>query len=431
MDLSDVDSTDELSDEQKRELLFGPEEEEIEQQKNRIAEERGGSGTSVDLRGEGPRSMEHIDDDVVRAHHTLRLIIEHTNKNQRQAGRHVQALAERDAYQGRSVQKRFQSARGASDFYSTVVGEDGGILLPTEVRDEIQELADEVGAFRQAVRTFQNVRGTIKQPGATGVEDQANAVAEGGEITSSMRAFQSVALNPQKWAQIVPWSYEAQIELAPQILEDVQRALARSFSRAEDDAGLNGDGTSTYNGIDGVFSPNRSVPTYTINDSGQLQAGTYDSPQDVAPDDLVLARNQIDQGARNVNAFAYMFHPDLRNVFLTKKDDQGQYLFDYIEVDDGPDQLKGADVYYTDVLPQADSTTGSENFGALVNGNYILMALGEGMTSEEMTQGTVKDADDGSDINLGTQDLRALKARMFFDLGWNFDQAMVKFQTQA
>lgn len=424
MDLSEVDSSDELSDEQVLDLLTDADEEDVEERKDEIAKGRGGDGENVAVRGEESRvEGEKLDDEVMRADHTLQALMAHTNRRHQEAGKHVRKLYEGGHYEYRSLQDDFRHARGAGDFYSTVVDEDGGILLPTEVVDEIQELADQVGVAREIANTMTQVQGSVKLPGATGVEDSADAVAEGGKITSSKRAFQSINLNPQKWAQIIPWSYEAQIELAPQILEDVQRALARSFSRAEDESLLKGDGTSSYNGIDGLFSGNRSVPTKTIGSAGN------DDPADIGPDELVKAKNDLDPGARDKENLYYVFHPDLEAVFETKKDSNGQYLFDYVENDDGVGELKGIPILYTEVLPGTGSNANTQ-FGALVNGRYIRMAIGEGMTSEEVTQGQIEDAN-GNTINLTTEDLRALKARMFFDLDFNFDKAAMTFKTNS
>jgi len=196
----------------------------------------------------------------------------------------------------------------------------------------------------------------------------------------------------------------------------VQRALARSFARAEDEALIEGDGTSQYNGIEGVFT--RAGTTYTVSGSGNVTG--------IDPDDLVLSRNDLDPGARDKENLYYVFHPDLENIFLTRTDNNNQYIFDYVERE-GVQTLKGIPVLYSEVLFSGDSN--NTKFGALINGRYVDMALGEGMTSEEMTQGTVKDADTGSDINLGTRDLRALKARMFFDLDINFGDATVAYET--
>jgi len=351
------------------------------------------------------------------AKHTIGMLGAMAQGNGRKMERHVEKLV-RGGWYGDDVARK---ARAAGDYYSTLVNADGAFLLPTVVRNEIEELADTVGVARQVANTFNNIVGTIRIPGASGAESAASAVSEGGAITSSMRAFEAVTLNPKKWATIIPWTYEAQVEAGPQILADVQRAIGRSFARAEDDALINGDGSSTYNSIDGIFSSNRS-------NVGELTLGSGNTaPEDIAPDDLILAQNQIDTGARS--NLVYVFHPDMEAVFLTKKDDDSRYLFDYQTVDGVP-TLKGKPVLYTEVLPDLGASTDT-SFGLLMNGDYFHMATGEALSSEEMRTGVVTDADTGSDINLGTQDLRALKVREFFDMDANFESAFMKFTTAA
>jgi HK97 family phage major capsid protein len=393
-----------------------------EERQNGEPEERDVAPETEEGRGNARVTRDHRESEAVMAKHVLGLMRTSTTQPN-EARKHAEALVKGGHYE-RSIT---EEARAAGDFYSTVVNADGAFLLPTQVRDEIEELADQVGVAREICDTFSQIVGSIKVPGATGVEDQADFVAEGGTITSNKRAFESVTLNPRKVAQIVPWTYEAGVELAPQILDDVTRALARSFARAEDDALLNGDGTASYNSIDGLFSANKSVPVYTIG-SG---AGTAEDPGGIDPDDLILALNSMDPGARNNrDRMYYVFHPDMRQIFLTRKDNNGQYIFDYVEEEE-VQMIKGIQVLYTEVLPEPGSSQPATSFGAAINGSFFDMATGEGMTTEELRTGTVQDADTGSDINLATQDLRALKARRFFDLDFNFDSAAVQFETSA
>jgi HK97 family phage major capsid protein len=348
---------------------------------------------------------------------TFRLLRGLARGNQRQA----ESAAEKLVRGGHYGTDAAEQARSSGDYYSTVVNADGQFLLPTEVRQTIEELADQVGVARQVVNTFSQITGTLRVPGASGAETSASAVAEGGTITSTKRAFEAVELNPQKWATVVPWTYEAEVEMGARILQDVNRAIARAFAHAEDDSMLNGDGSATYNSIHGILSGSRSGV-------GQLTlASGSTAPEDIDPDDIIVARNEIDPGARQ--NLTLIFHPDMEAVFRTKKDDSGEYLFMYN--DDGDvDTINGIPVLYTEVLPATGENTGTD-FGVLVNGDYWHMALGQGLTTEEARTGTVEDADTGSDINLFTQDLRALKVRSFFDMDANFNSAFMKFTTAA
>jgi len=348
---------------------------------------------------------------------TYRLLKNLARGNARGAESAAEKLV-RGGHYGREVA---EEARASGDYYSTIVDADGQFLLPTEVRQTIEELADQVGVARQVANTFSQITGTIRIPGASGAESSASAVAEGGVITSTKRAFQAVELNPQKWATVVPWTYEAQVEMGARILQDVNRAIARAFAAAEDDAMLNGDGSSGYNGIDGIFSGNRSGV-------GQLTlASGSTAPEDIDPDDIIVARNELDPGARS--DLTLIMHPDMEAVFRTKKDDSGDYLFDY-NSDGEVDTINGLPVRYTEELP-ATGDAPDTDFGVLVSGRYWHMASGQGLTTEEARTGTVKDADTGDDINLFTQDLRALKVRSFFDMDANFNSAFMKFTTAA
>lgn len=326
---------------------------------------------------------------------------------------------------------RYESAneRAAGDFYSTVVDADGGNLLPEEVVNEIEEIAEESGVIQAISRTFNHIVGDLTVPAATGADTPMDFVDEGGEITARKRAFQKVTLNPKKVADILPWTYEIQLEAASQILNDIQRVMGRNYGKAVDAAALEGDGTASFNQITGLLN-NGSVSEYTI------QGGTNDGTEfdHITPDDIKRAVGGVPPSLRG-NA-TFVFHPDFRDlVFELFKDDSGDYIFDYNSREGAADQVGGYDVVYTEELPSFQNVTATNQtdtvFGVVGDFDYLKIALGEGITTERATQGVVKDADDGSNINLFTQDLRALKYRAFFDIDLNFPEAFNLISTAA
>ena len=371
-------------------------------------------GEEVDARVEtGELEGEHQ-----MAHNTLRLLNGIATGQHRMIEEAQQNLA-RGGHYGEEAQQAVQ--RAAGDYYSTLVDADGAHLLPTAVANTIEEIAEEYGAARQAASTFNHVTGTIKVPGATG-NLRASAVAEGGTISSSMRQFKAIELNPAKWALIVPWTYEANLEIGPQILADANRAIARGFARAEDDAMINGDRTSTYNSIDGLFSSNRSsVAEYTLP-SGSTAFS------DFGADDAFKLRNKIAPSVRGNGA--YVFHPDMETYLRILKDANNQYIYAY-ESDQGRPTLGGRPVYYSEVLPDESQSAVSTTFGVYGDFSFWRFAVGQGMTSENLREAQVQDADTGSTINLATQDMRALKVRELFDMDTNFEDAFVKITTAA
>jgi HK97 family phage major capsid protein len=334
----------------------------------------------------------------------------------------------RKMYQGEDG-PQYMSTRASDDYYSTLVNADGAFLLPTEIVQEIEEIAEVVGAIQGISDTYNHIVGTLGVPGASGADSAMSFIAEGGAITARMRDFQRVDLNPKKVADIIPWTYEIQLEAAQRILNDIQRVMGRAYGKAIDDAALFGDGTSSYNSIDGITSGNRSVTTYTI-DGGSSNDGTrFDHIQ---PDDIKLAKLDTPAGVRS--DLTYVFHPDMKDgVFQTFKDSNGAYIFDY-NTDGGMETVGGVPVVYSEVLPGLDTSDANQAdsvFGVLGNFQYLKLALGQGVTTEEMRTGTITDADDDSNINLGTQDLRALKYRAFFDLDMNFEEAFTQIKSAA
>lgn len=374
----------------------------------------------LDVNGDVKIEQGELENEGARAEHTLKML------NALNFGRHGQVRENidkliRGGHYGETMQRNIQT-RGVGDYYQTLVGDDGQVLLPTVVREEIEEIAQVYGVARQLVQTFNHVVGTIKIPGGSG-ETPAVAIGEGQAYTADKRAFEAVQLNPQKWGKIIPWTYEANREIGPQILMDVQRSMARGFAKAEDDALINGDGTSSYHGIEGIFNLS-GTSSYTLTEDSITQ----DEFDEVHPDDIILAKNNIAPGARdNVSLIA---HPDMEAVFKTKKDDQGAYLFDYNSAS-GIDRVGGIPVFYTEVLP-ANSTgsQGSTNYMVLGNFSYWKMAIGEEMSTEQLRESTITDVN-GNTINLGEQDIRANKFREFFDMGTNFPEVFVPISTAA
>ena len=93
--------------------------------------------------------------------------------------------------------------------------------------------------------------------------------------------------------------------------------------------------------------------------------------------------------------------------------------------------VAGVPCVFSEALPALSASAVSTTFGVGGDFRYLKVATGGGLQTEEMRTGVITDADTGADINLGTQDLRALKYRAFFDLDTNFEDAFMKFTTAA
>ncbi len=127
----------------------------------------------------------------------------------------------------------------------------GGYLVPEEFSSAIIDLREQFGVFRQWARVIPMGRDTITVPRRTGGLT-ARAVGENAEITESNKTWDQVSLTARKWGVLVKYSTELAEDAVISIADDLAGEIAYAFATAEDDAGFNGDGTSTHHGIVGV-----------------------------------------------------------------------------------------------------------------------------------------------------------------------------------
>jgi len=90
MDNESVENDNQVAENVERLLdqLTEPSEEEVEAKKDEVTEGRAGNGENVNPRGDGARVTDRRNDnEVMKAHHTLRAILAHTERNPDEAGR--------------------------------------------------------------------------------------------------------------------------------------------------------------------------------------------------------------------------------------------------------------------------------------------------------------------------------------------------------
>lgn len=127
----------------------------------------------------------------------------------------------------------------------------GGALVPEEMASTIIDLREQFGIMRQCARVMPMGSDVMTIPRRTG-SGTASWTGEGAAITQSTAAFDNVELVAKKLAALSLISTEltedSMIDIAAYVAEDFAQVVAE----AEDDAYLNGDGTSTYGGIVGI-----------------------------------------------------------------------------------------------------------------------------------------------------------------------------------
>ena len=127
----------------------------------------------------------------------------------------------------------------------------GGALIPDEFSNTMIDLREQFGKFRTFANIVPMVRDTKTRTRRTGGLS-AYWVGEGQQIPSSSTSWNNVKLVAKKLAAIAFMSTEVNEDAVIDLGDWLAKELAYAFSKAEDDAGFNGDGTSTYGRVVGI-----------------------------------------------------------------------------------------------------------------------------------------------------------------------------------
>lgn len=127
----------------------------------------------------------------------------------------------------------------------------GGYLVPEDLEASIIRLVESFGVARRYCQVWPVSGGSISIPKRAGGYT-AYYVGENATGTQSDLSFSQVKLDPKKLMVLSRWSTELPEDAAVQLGDLITREIALAFANAEDQALFNGDGTSTYGGIQGL-----------------------------------------------------------------------------------------------------------------------------------------------------------------------------------
>ena len=122
----------------------------------------------------------------------------------------------------------------------------------------------------------------------------ANWVGEGDTISAGDPVFDRVNLTAKKLATLTRITTEMAEDSAINLAEWLAEDFSRAFAEAEDDAAINGDGTSTYGGVYGVvgqMNANEGWASVQTAASGNDQFGEY------VPTDLTNVMGKLEEYA--------------------------------------------------------------------------------------------------------------------------------------
>lgn len=127
----------------------------------------------------------------------------------------------------------------------------GGYLVPSEFDSDIIDLRETFGVFRRNARIVPMMRDT-KMIGRRASGLTAYFVGEATLPTESEKTWDLVTLTARKLMVLTRVSSELEEDIVIALGDDLAGEIAYAFATKEDECGFNGDGTSTFGGVDGV-----------------------------------------------------------------------------------------------------------------------------------------------------------------------------------
>ncbi|MFO0863537.1 MAG: phage major capsid protein [Gemmataceae bacterium] len=152
----------------------------------------------------------------------------------------------------------------------------GGFLVPTQFENAVIDLRESRGIFRQKARNRPIGGGEWNQPKRTGGL-QAYWLGDTQGAIESQKSWGNIQLRAKELVGLALYAITLEEDAVISIGQDFVSELAYAFAVAEDEAGFNGDGTSSYGGIVGLKNAlkagskvtatgHTSVTALTVND---------------------------------------------------------------------------------------------------------------------------------------------------------------------
>jgi HK97 family phage major capsid protein len=157
---------------------------------------------------------------------------------------------------GNESARKWCAERGisAQRVMSEGVNSNGGFLVPTEMEPAVIQLRDEYGVSRQLARVRQMGSNSRNIPRRTGGITAYFVNEDNSGVTASDKGWDNVSLNAKTLAALGIMSKDYQEDAIIDVADDFAQEIALAFATKEDECFLNGDGTSTYGGMQGLVT---------------------------------------------------------------------------------------------------------------------------------------------------------------------------------
>jgi len=250
--------------------------------------------------------------------------------------------------------RKYCEEQGLTRAMGESVNETGGYTVPPEFSNDLIDLREQYGVFRRNAKVMPMNSDTLTIPRrASGLT--AYYVAEAGSITASDMGWDQVNLVAKKLAVLARYSSEVNEDSILDFANTLADEIAYAFANAEDQAGFNGDGTSTYGGITGVRDKLKNLDSTIANISG-LFVGAGNAYSELVLTDFEGVVAKLPQYA-DTDAAAWFVHRSFYwNVMVKLMLAAGGVTAAEIE-DARRQRFMGYRVEFSQVMPKAEGNS--------------------------------------------------------------------------
>jgi len=235
------------------------------------------------------------------------------------------------------------------------------IPLPVQYAAQIVELVYAYGQARKLCTVYPLGAATVKLPRLKTGEPAFAFIAVSGNVLEKVPQMEFVTFTPGKAGGIVRIPSEIDADSIIAVGQFVARYIAREMSKLEDVCLFAGDGTATYNSINGIGAQ----ATADGGNAIQILAAGKTKPSDITLANVRSLRSGVTGAV--LKSAKYYAHPTMESLFVTFN--TSATVVPFQRRPDGSATLDGYEVVWVNTMPvyqpQANASAYQLYFGDL------------------------------------------------------------------
>lgn len=234
------------------------------------------------------------------------------------------------------------------------VNASGGFLVPPQFESDLIDLREQFGVARRILRNRAMSSDTLSIPRRTGGLT-AYWVTDNVAITESTKSWDLVTLVAKKLGVLAKSSSELNEDAIINVMDDLAGEIAYAFTAMEDDCAFNGDGTSTYGGMQGFRSKLQDFDG-AGTDSFGLVAGTGNLWSELVLSDFNSVKAKLPRYAQNSRT-RWVVSQQFYSAVMERLMLAAGGITDAMIATGAPPRFLGAPVEITQKMPTAEADT--------------------------------------------------------------------------